>query len=201
MKNPSYDYINEMCRSLSPEFRKEFMAGIAKCAWESANLATSVKATPQEYAQRPVLPKDMNGVTEKNFGSAFQNQKSNGKKSGRFCPTWEQREFEKGDSVIHMPTGAIFVLMRPEYSQGGWVHRGWATNSYGGRVNTEYTVPQNVLNAVGAVESFGAYSALVKPNKKKNQVYNPGEWLCVRTMRTVGQHNYACEKKHKVGQI
>ena len=119
----------------------------------------------------------------------------------RFCPSWAQRDLIKGDIAIHRTTGAMFQLNHPELSQGGWKFKGWATTTYGGRVNTEYSVPQNVLSSVGSVESFGAYSSLVKPNKEPKMTYNPGEWLIERTMKTIGQHNYACKKKHLLGLV
>ena len=158
----------------------------------------SKKSDSAEYNQRPILPKNMSGVTEKEFGGSSQRAVG---VSGRFCPSWANRDLRKGDIAIHMPTGGMFALETPALSQGGWRFKGWATDTYDGRVKTEYTIPKNVLNNAPGVKSFGEYSALVKPERKKNEAYNPGEWLVERTMKTIGQHNYACKKLHAQGLI
>ena len=206
--------------SMSKEQFRELVSGLPenlqKMVAESivskflGGVSPSVKEAEPEYSARPVLPNSMSDVVEKSFGASPSSTPAVKSSSSRFCPSWFQKGLRNNHIAIHKPTGAIFRLMNEEKNMGGWKFDGWAVDSYGGIVNTEWRVPGNLMSAISKVDSLGGYVKLIDNGMTKKGTprrgkfkgsATPCDWYIPSLNKTLGQICYSCKRKHKQGII
>ena len=208
MKSMSKEQFRELVSGLPENLQKMVAESIV--SQFLGGVSPEVKQVEAEYSDRPILPNSMSGVAEKSFVASPLPKQVVKSSTNRFCPSWFQKGLRNNNLAIHKPTGATFRLVNEEKNMGGWKFDGWAVESYGGIVNTEWRVPGNLMSEISKVDSLGGYVKLIdngmtkKGTPRQGQFKgsaNPCDWYIPSLNKTLGQICYSCKRKHNQGII